>query len=70
MNPKPRPNRRRQIEILRRMTPGERLAKAFELGELTTELFLAGLRSRYPALTEAEVRRLAVQIRMRRWRRQ
>lgn len=33
MDPKPRPNHRRYIEILRRMTPEQRLAKAFELSD-------------------------------------
>lgn len=35
VDPKPRPNNRMYVEILRRMSPAERLAKAFELSEFT-----------------------------------
>ena len=63
MDPKPRPNHRRYIQLLQRMTPGERLAKVFELSEMTKQLFLDGLRARHPQLSDEEIRRLAVQIR-------
>lgn len=55
---KPRPNHRQYIEVLRRMTPGERLAKAFELSELTKRLFKQGLRKRFPELSEEDFHRL------------
>ena len=48
MNPKPRPNHRAYLEILRSMTPAQRLEKAFELSELSRSLFLEGLRKRFP----------------------
>jgi hypothetical protein len=48
MNPKPQPNRRRYLEILSRMTPAERCAKAFELSDMSKALFLHGLRPRFP----------------------
>jgi hypothetical protein len=48
------------------MSPGERLAKVFELSEMTKELFLDGLRARHPHLNDDEIRRLAVQIRAKR----
>jgi hypothetical protein len=57
-DPKPRPNHRRYIEVLRRMTPEQRLAKAFELSEMTKRLFRQGLRERFPDLDEADFHRL------------
>jgi hypothetical protein len=56
---KPQPNHRLYIETLRRMTPAQRLQKAFELTAFSRELFLHGLRKRHPDLTEEEIRRLA-----------
>jgi len=58
MDPKPRPNHRLYLEILRRMTPEQRLAKAFELTELAKAAFLYGLRRRFPGLSEQELRKL------------
>lgn len=55
MDPKPRQNHRLYIEILRRMTPEQRLAKAFELTELSRAAFLHGLRRRFPDLPEREL---------------
>ena len=49
---KPRPNHRQYLEVLRRMTPEERLLKAFELSEMTKTLFKQGLRERFPDLPE------------------
>lgn len=56
MDRKERPNHRLAIEILRRMPPAEKLAKAFELTELARSLFLSGLRARFPEKSEDEVR--------------
>lgn len=56
MDRKLQPNHRLYLEALRRMSPGERLQKAWELSEFTKQLALAGLRQRFPALSEAEVR--------------
>lgn len=58
MNPKPRPNHQKYLEVLRRMTPEQRLLKAFELSRMSRELFLAGLRKRFPDLSDEELRRL------------
>ena len=58
MNPKPRPNHRRYLEVLRRMTAEERLRKAWELSETARELFRTGLRRRFPDLPEREFRQL------------
>lgn len=58
MDPKPRPNHRRYLEVLRRMTPEQRLMKAFELSEFSKALFAEGLRRRYPDMPEAEFHQL------------
>jgi len=58
LDPKARPNHRLYIEVLRRMTPEQRLLKAFELSALGKKLFLHGLRERYPHLGEEEIRRI------------
>lgn len=52
MDPKPRPNDDRYVEILRRMTPEEKLRTAFELSEYANELLRAGLRAQHPGATE------------------
>ena len=40
------------------MTPGERLAKSFELSEMARALFRQGLRERFPHLNEAAFHQL------------
>ncbi len=60
MNPKPQPNRRRYIEVLRGMTPEQRLLKALELGEFSRELFRTGLKERFPELTDSQLQALYV----------
>ncbi len=60
MDPKPRPNREKYIEILRKMTPAQRLQKAFELSEFTRQLFYIGLRQRHPDVSEEELKRIAL----------
>jgi hypothetical protein len=52
MNPKSSPNRSLYMKILRRMTPEQRLGKAFELTEMSRALFVEGLRAKFPNLTE------------------
>jgi hypothetical protein len=58
MNPKPRPNNVVYLQTLRRMTPEQRLAKAFELTEMTRELLWSGLRQRFPEKSESDLRKL------------
>jgi len=58
MDPKPRPNHRIYLEVLRAMTPEQRLLKAFELSEFSKALFIEGLRRRFPDATEEEFRRI------------
>ena len=55
---KARPNHRQYLEILRRMTPEQRLRKAFELSEFSKSLFVEGLRRRFPDLPPDEFSRL------------
>lgn len=47
-----------RIEILRQMTPEQRLNKAFDLSEFTRGLFKHGLRKRFPDLSEEEFHKL------------
>lgn len=58
MEIKPHPNRKRYIEVLRCMTPEQRLMKALELSEMSRELTRAGLRERFPDASEEEIQRL------------
>ena len=55
MHGKPAPNHKIYLETLQRMTPEQRLQKAFELSSLTKKLFLHGLRKRFSDKTEAEI---------------
>jgi len=56
---KPRPSHRTYVQILRRMTPEQRLRKAFDLSEFAKALFLRDLRTRFPELSDDEFDRLA-----------
>ena len=60
MQIKERPNHAIYVQALRRMTPEQRLAKAFELSETCKQLFLDGLRRRFPAKSEDEIRAIYV----------
>lgn len=46
------------IGILQRMTPEQRLRKAFELSEFSKRLFKTGLRKRFPGLIDEEFHKL------------
>jgi hypothetical protein len=61
MSPKPRPNHARYLQVLRAMTPAQKLAKVFELSEFSKKLFLHGLRRRFPNLSDADLHRLALE---------
>jgi hypothetical protein len=58
MNIKERPNHSLYIRVLRRMSAEARLMKAFELTAFSKQLFLHGLRRRFPDLTEAELQKI------------
>jgi hypothetical protein len=57
MNIKKRPNHKLYIQILRKMPPEKRLLKAFELSEFANQLFIQGLHTRYPNLSDEEYTR-------------
>ncbi len=46
------------IKILRRMSPEQRLMKAFELTDFARQLFREGLRKRHPELSPNELHEL------------
>jgi len=52
MDLKERPNHKKYIQILRQMTPEQRLLKSFELSEFTVQLFIHGLHKRFPDLSK------------------
>ena len=58
MDIKKRPNHFVYIQALRRMSSEARLMKAFELTEFSREIFLHGLRRRFPDLTEGELHQM------------
>ena len=58
MSAKPRPNHREYLKALARMTPEQRLLKAFELSRTTRELFMNGLRRRFPDLPDEDLKRI------------
>jgi hypothetical protein len=62
---KPRPNHQRTLQILRNLTPGERLAQVFKLNERTLKLMRIGLRLRFPDLDEAAFERVYLEMRER-----
>jgi hypothetical protein len=45
----------RWVDLLRKMTPGQKIATVFELTRFSREMAAAGVRSRYPAADEREV---------------
>ena len=51
------PDHREYIKMMRRLSPQERLKKSFELTEFTKNLFLAGLKDRFPDLTNKEIKK-------------
>jgi hypothetical protein len=56
MDIKDRPNHLMYIQTLRHMSVEERLLKSFELTAFSEELFLQGLRMRFPGLSEDEIK--------------
>jgi hypothetical protein len=51
-------------ELLRRKTPGERIAIAFELSEFAIRMSESGVRARYPDASEREVFLRAAALRL------
>jgi hypothetical protein len=48
---------RKHYELMRRLTPSQRLAMAFELTEAGRKLILADLHHRFPTADKAEIKR-------------
>ena len=61
MNIKERLNHKIYIQVLRQMSPEERLLRAFELSEFTRQLFVHGLRKRFPDLSDEEFKKLLLE---------
>ena len=61
MNLKNRPDHKIYIQVLRRMTPEQRLLKAFELSEFSKQLFIHGLRKRFPNLSDEEFKKVLLE---------
>ncbi len=55
---KQHPNHAVYLQILRRMSPEQRLRKALELSAFSKQLFIHGLRKRFPNLPEDEFKEL------------
>jgi hypothetical protein len=58
MGIKPDPNHKIYIRALRNMSPEARLMKSFELSQFTKDLFLQGLRNRFPNLSNEAIKKL------------
>jgi hypothetical protein len=58
MDLKPRPNHRLYLNVLRSLSPEQRLRKAFDLSAFAKALFVEGLRKRFPHVTGAEFKRI------------
>jgi hypothetical protein len=61
MNLKERLNHKLYIQVLRQMSPEKRLLKAFELSEFTRQLFIHGLRRRFPHLSDKEFQKILLE---------
>jgi hypothetical protein len=51
----------RYLQMLSRMSPSQRLEKAFELSKMTKELLKSGLRRRFPEKSETELHQIYLQ---------
>jgi len=54
MNIKQNQNHSIYIKALRKLTPEQRLKRAFDLSDFTKRLFINGLKKRWPNLSEKE----------------
>ncbi len=61
MNIKNRPNHKIYIQVLRQMSPEERLLKAFELSEFANQLFIHGLHKRFQNLPDEEFKKILLE---------
>lgn len=61
MDFKKHPNHKTYIQVLRKMSPEQRLAKSFELSEFTKQLFIHGMRKRFPELSEEKFKEILLE---------
>ena len=61
MNYKTSPNHRQYLLTLAKMGAEQRLIKALELSSITKELFINGLRKRFPDKIENEIKEIYLQ---------
>ncbi|MBU2446915.1 MAG: hypothetical protein KJ666_15275 [Bacteroidetes bacterium] len=61
MDFKKHPNHKIYIQVLRKMSPEQRLAKSFELSEFTKQLFIHGMRKRFPELSEEKFKEILLE---------
>ena len=61
MNIKPTPNHREYLLALIKMSAEQRFIKTLELSAISKELFLSGLRKRFPDKTETEIKEIYLQ---------
>jgi len=54
---KSEPNHKVRIQVLRRMSSEKRLLEALELSEFTRQLFIHGLRTRFPNLSDEDFKK-------------
>jgi hypothetical protein len=52
------PDHKEYIKMMRKMYPEDRLRKSFEMTELSRKLFLAGLKNRFPNLSDKEIKKI------------
>ena len=52
------------LDIQKRMTPGEKIARVFELSARVKAMAEAGLRQRYPDASDEEIRMRAIRQRL------
>jgi hypothetical protein len=55
---KKRLNHKKYIEILKKMSPEQKLLKMFELSEYSKKLFWYGLKNKYPDLADDKLKKI------------
>lgn len=61
MEIKTQPNHKIYIQVLRQISAEKKLFKAFELSEFVKELFIYGLRKRFPNLPDREFKKILLE---------
>lgn len=61
MRTKPHEHHREYLAVLKKLGPEGRLQKAFELSTFSKQLFLEGLRARFPEKSEQQIKTLYIE---------